>query len=152
MALPKTDYDREHEKFVECNNEVAVRTKLCQEPGETIKVDIVEDGENGEVKNVYNEIASVAASTLTSVVTYTVPAGKTFFLKHIEASGENRATFTVEINATVERKRQTYQPIFNTDFLFYNLRLSAGDIVTLRVFHTRGTAADFNGTILGNEV
>lgn len=152
MALPKTNCDREQEKFVECNNQVAVRTKLCQEPGEAIKVDLVEDGENGDVKNIYNEVASVAASTLTTVVTYTVPVGKTFFLKHVEASGENRATFTIEINATVERKRQTYQPIFNTDFLFYNLKLEAGDVVALRVFHTRGTSADFSGSILGNEL
>ena len=38
MALPKSYKDREQAKFVECNNEVAVRTKICQEPGEAIAV------------------------------------------------------------------------------------------------------------------
>ena len=31
MAFPKSYKDREQAKFVECNNEVAVRTKICQE-------------------------------------------------------------------------------------------------------------------------
>lgn len=37
--------DREYAKFIDCNNETAVRTKICQEPGEALKVDIVEDGD-----------------------------------------------------------------------------------------------------------
>ena len=39
MTISKNICDREYDKFSECNNRTVVETHLCQEVGETVKVD-----------------------------------------------------------------------------------------------------------------
>ena len=146
MAIPCNIRDREHGKFVDCNNEVAVRSKICQETGETIKVEF---DQSGEPINEYNEILSLAGLANADIITYTVPVGKTLKLQRIDFSGDNRAIFKATINGTTEAKKRTWFTSFNDYMVFNNLVLNAGDIVKLIVENRTNTSADFDGNLQG---
>ena len=67
MALPKTIENREYFAFKECNGNPAKRVSVCQEAGETIKVDIgdVIDGDaSADIRLKSNDIIIVSASIL----------------------------------------------------------------------------------------
>lgn len=95
----------------------------------------------------YNEVSSVLASVLTTIVSYTViNPGK---LKQINVSGTNIAEYRVELNSVVIDKRRTYfGSALNTDFNYDDgLPLAAADVVLVRVIHTRPSTGDFNARI-----
>lgn len=146
MTISKNICDREYDKFSECNNRTVVETHLCQEAGETVKVEFAQ---SGVVTNLFNQITNVASGSPTNIISYTVPVGRTFKIDNIQASGNNRAKYTVEINSVDESIKRTYQPIFNVDFSFYGLELVAGDIVNLIVEHNRTAINEFDGRIIG---
>ena len=96
----------------------------------------------------YNEVTSVASSTLTTVATFV--AAMSTKLKRVEASGTNIAYFEVVVNGTVRAKKYTYfgGPL-SVDFDFRDgLALTAADTVILRIQHTRTMTGDFNATII----
>lgn len=126
--------------------------ELAINPDGSINVNITQSNP-GVLKNVYNEVSAVAASTLTTITTYTVPLGKTGLLVLVESSGTNIAEFSVEINSTVQAKRRTYYGSnLDTVFEFNNLPLAAGDIILARVKHFRPDFGDFNSRIQVIEV
>ncbi len=126
MALPKTQCDREHERFVECNNEVAVRTKLCQEPGETVNVSV----NPSSTPTIYNlsaptsgvevsqaltdntkqllvrvrgasmQIAFVSGQSGTNFIT--IPAGASLFLKDLKTNSLTLYLQTNKNGQTIE--------------------------------------------------
>lgn len=150
MTIPKTICDREHEKFEECptgSGQPAVRTKICQDTGETIKVEFDEEG---VVTCIYNEVSSVPTATLSDVVSYTVPVGKTFKLKEISFSGDSIAEYTIEVDSTIEDKKRSWWTNWDGVFLFYNKLFIAGTVIKLRVDHCSSTSGEFNGRIIGN--
>lgn len=104
-------------------------------------------------KSTYNEVGSVANSSLTTVTTYTVPVGKTASLNSADVSGSNIATYTVEINATVVDKKYTWfggqlSERFNfTTPSGGSQQLVAGDVVRVRVEHGRPMVGSFNAKI-----
>jgi len=112
-------------------------------------------GGSGEVTNTFGLVTSVAASTSTSVVSFTVPVGKEFFLQHIEASGTNIAQYDVFMDAArIARKRTFFGGAFNTEFFFVQtnnkgLKFIAGEKVELKVEHFRSMVGDFEGRIVG---
>lgn len=146
MAIPCNIRDREHGKFVECNNEVAVRTKICQETGETIKVEF---DTSGSLINTYNELLSVAGLATVDLVLYTVPVGKTLKLKRIDFSGDNKAIYKIDINGSVQAKKRTWYTKYNDEIIFNDLILNAGDIIKLIVENKTNMVADFNGNLQG---
>lgn len=100
----------------------------------------------------FNEVNSVASGSLTDVVSYTVLPGSTIHLNKIDFSGDNIAKFSVDLNGTVIDKQRTYfGGALNGSFNFANgskgLLLNPGDVVTLKVIHSRPSAGDFNGRI-----
>lgn len=101
----------------------------------------------------YNEILALAAFTTASIVTYTVPIGKTATLQRVFVSGENIARFDVFVNASVIGTKRTYfGGDLNDDFEFSGpdgggVALAAGDVVTIKVIHHRPMAGSFEGTI-----
>ena len=97
----------------------------------------------------YNTISSVANGSLTDLLSYTVPTGKTLALNRIEVSGENIAKFSVEINTNVKGIRRTYWGNFNSSFEFGGLSLTSGNLVKVKVIHTRASVADFDSTLIG---
>lgn len=101
----------------------------------------------------YGEVSSVANSTLTTVTSYTVPAMKTASLETVSVSGSNIATYQVEINATVVDKKYTWFGGNLSEFFDFKTasggskQLTAGDIVRVRVIHSRSMVGDFNAKI-----
>lgn len=152
MTMPCDIRERESDKFVECKGKSAVRTKICQEDGESIKVDIVEDGANGEVFNEYDTALSVAKDSPTIITTYIVPAGKATHLKLVEVSGSNRSTFTIKKNGQAMAVKRTRTNELNEEFEFHNLKIDAGDRIDVEVVHSRGSLGDYEARILGNEI
>ena len=105
-----------------------------------------------DVSNIYNYVSSVPSSTLTSVVTYTVPALKKAYLIRIPFSGQNIAQYQVLKNASVIDNQWTYfggnlSGTFDFSSQGFGLPLVAGDVISLKVTHVRSFVADFNGRI-----
>lgn len=151
MAIPCNTLDLENKKFVECpenSGNVAVRTKICQDDGEAIKVDI---GFKGVPANIYDE-ANVLEGVESIINTYTVPIGKKFDLTAVSFSGDNIARATVQINGSVKQKKRTWWTTgFNTEFNMRELILSEGDIVNVLAENIGTGTAEFNATIIGGE-
>ncbi len=150
MPLPTTLGERQRQSYEECNSLPAKRVKVCQEPGEVLKVDLIEDGESGVATNTFNQISNVPSGTPTTVVSYTVPVGKTLYLKKAEASGNNRAKFTVKIAGSAEAIKRTWHSDFNVEFDWSNLAVSAGVTILIEVEHNRSATNEFDGRILGS--
>lgn len=125
-------------------------------PDGSINVKILGGGSPGILEVVINdfaEITSLAMATLTTINTYTVPVGKSANIQRIEATGNNIGTYTFEINSVVEGKMSTW---FGTplnvvwDFngaLKEGLPLIAGDVVRVRIIHSRSAVGDFAARI-----
>ena len=152
MALPSTEQDRTKQAYEEVLSKPARRCAIVQNPGETIKVEIADDGDGGSVVNEYDTATGVAKDTPTVVVTYTVPVGKTFFFKQVEVSGSNRSTYKVEIAGSDQAKKRTYGSQLNEEFDFFNKLYAAGTVINVIAEHSRPTTGDFEARIIGNEV
>ena len=104
---------------------------------------------NGSAINEYNTVSSVAASSVTNVITYTVPVGFNFYFSRAQVSGNNKAVFEVLIDGQVEAKKRTYFTHYNESFAFDLLKLSAGQVIIVRVTHNRPMVGDFEARIVG---
>lgn len=148
MAFPKSYKDREQAKFVECNNETAVRTKICQENGESVAVRIT-DGTVGTNQNYFFEASSVASGT-TTIATHTVGVGETFFLNEVFCSGDNIAYFEVFIDTIKKDKARTWWTSFNVTIPFGGLEVDAGSTIEVKVTHASSEVGDFNAKLIGS--
>lgn len=107
-------------------------------------------GSGDDVINEYDEVLGVVASTLTTLVSYTVPVGKTLGLRLAEASGTNLATYTVVVDGDViASKRTWWGSDFNAVFEFNRLEIAASSIVQVKVIHERPMNGDFEARING---
>lgn len=106
---------------------------------------------SGTTTSTYGAITSVASSSLTTVVSYTVPVDN-MLLQQIDCSGDNIAQFDVLINAsTIGRKRTEFTSL-NETFQYAagsndGLTLEIGDVITLKVIHFRPSLGAFEGRI-----
>lgn len=121
---------------------------LAVNPDGSINVNLTQSNP-GVLGTIYDEVSSVPSSTLTTIQTFTAAMGVLTYLQKIEISGSNIAEYTVEINGVVEDKKRTYfSGPFNVEFKFVEtgtgLPLDVGDVVRVRVIHTRPTVGDFN--------
>jgi len=120
--------------------------------GNPIFVDIAANTPRTSI-NQYNEVFAVVSGILTTIVTYTVPVGKTNALERVSVSGENIALYTVLINGTIIDSQRTYfGGELNAQFEYmstgnFGTVLNAGDIVSVKVLHNRPSAANFEGRI-----
>lgn len=125
--------------------------ELAINPDGSINV-VLTSGNPGELLTFYNEVTSVATSVLTTIQTFTAPIGKITFLQKAEVSGTNIAEYTISINAIIQDKKRSY---FGSDlnqvFVFAEtgtgLPLAVGDVVTIKVIHSRPVVGDFNSRI-----
>lgn len=109
------------------------------------------------VRSTYNEIAALAASTPTLLVSYTAPVGKITYLHRIFVSGDNIAVYKVKLNGTVIETLRTYfGGALNSDADFVEAAkgktLAVGDVISVEVEHMRPFVAGFNGRIQVIEV
>lgn len=138
----KTHRDREYQSYREDGNLTRVAVEVSNVP----EVSFVE---LGETILLYNEISSVASGALTSIIAYAVPVGFIFALDRVDVSGENIATYQVEIDSVINSKSRTYFGNLNTSLLFNAKRLTGLKLITVKVEHSRPEVADFNATIIG---
>lgn len=111
-----------------------------------------------QLVNTYTEVNSIAAGALTVITTYIVPSGKTGLLQKVSVSGENIATYTVDINNVTLDKRRTYFSGGLNEFFDFSSSdingtpLAALDEITITVIHNRPSLASFDARIQVVEV
>lgn len=113
---------------------------------------IVDNLPVGITKSVFNEVLAVASGVTTTLGTYTVPAGKTAVLEKIFASGDNIGQYDVFKNGVKIDSMKTYfGGMLNVNFDFSSgysgLSLVTGDVITIKVLHTRPSPGDFTARI-----
>ncbi len=102
--------------------------------------------------NTYAEVSAVAKDTLTTIVTYTVPVGKTFRLSRIEASGSRMGIFTTLSGATIIDTKRSYFDNYNVVAEFGDEEFPAETVLTVKILHSRPTAGDFEARITGKVI
>lgn len=120
--------------------------------GGALNVVLTNPLETGDGKLIFGQATSVPSGSETTVVTYTVPTGKTLYFISGSFSGQNLALFTLYINGAQEGIRRTYWGNFNGTFDFTSgagIKVSAGNIIKITVIHNRPAAGDFDGTLYG---
>jgi hypothetical protein len=150
MALPSTQQTREYNKFVECpvdSGQPAVRTKICQDENESIKVEI---GVSGVEIVEFQEIFGVAGLATETILNYTVAAGKILTLVMCDVSGDNRGIYRVEKNGSTIGKKRTYYTNYDNSFSFASIKLVAGDNLKVIVENQSTLNGDFNANIQGS--
>ena len=126
-------------------------------PDGSINVNVSSFGSSGTEVIQYSEVIGVAAAIETTIITYTVPVAKTFYLHNITVSGSNIGEYKVKINGTTKNKKRTWWTKFNEDFNFLaspnqGLSLTAGQTVQVTILHNSSSVGDFNSSIQGLEV
>lgn len=95
----------------------------------------------------YNEVLSVGAGILTTIITHTTVVEE--LLQSIIVSGTNIAEYTVLLNGNIIIKIRTEFTSLNETIPFppKGFKLIIGDIITVKVVHTRPSVGDFNVTL-----
>lgn len=121
----------------------------------SINVNIV-NGASGppeEIRFKFSVALAVPSGSETSIVTYTVPAGKTSRLNRVTFSGENVATYNLYVSGVLQERSRTH---FGADLggtmEFFGSNKEGplyvtGTIIDLKVLHTRPMIGSFNGRI-----
>lgn len=140
--------DREYAKFRDGSDGKCV-----------VGVSIIDDLSGSEPGSVptydYSSVSSVASSSPTNILSYTVPALKKFDLILVECGGENIATYEVKIGAaTIAKKRTYFGGNLFTDFSFQTApnngrEFSAGQTIIVSVEHFRPSTSSFEARIVG---
>lgn len=99
----------------------------------------------------YDEITNVAASTLTTIASYTTPVSKTFHFTGLVCSGNTNAIFTLYVD--VDKKMTLRNSVANltttNSYTYSPFSVSASSIISIKVFHYNTSNCDFEATILG---
>jgi hypothetical protein len=143
--------DREQNKFKDAGDgEVSVRSCISNTAANAIPVVVVDAPVSSETNiNQFSEISSLVKSTLTDIVTYTIPVGKTFYLKMVESSGNNYAEYSVLRGVTKIGSKRSSELDFNVNLPFHDLPFNSGEIISVKVIHERPQSGDFEGRIIG---
>lgn len=104
------------------------------------------------VINQYEEVTSVANSTLTTVLSKTFSVLSN--LKRVSCSGTNIAEYRVILDGDIISKKRTYLGnSLNVDFIFdeEGLELLPTSVLEIKVIHSRPDLGDFESNILYTE-
>lgn len=105
------------------------------------------------VFNVFNSISSVPNGVLTTILSYTVPVGKTDYLSQIQCSGDNMAQYEIYINGVYSASQRTSLQAFNALFNFstdseIGLSLPSGTVVLVQVIQNRPSLGNYEARIV----
>ena len=125
----------------------ALHTKVGNSGSEAIPTTTTK----GEIKAIFNELLAVAGGSFATIVTYTVPPLKFFDLHCVKVEGDNIADYSLKINGAAIEKYRTWWCDFGRVEPVFNVKASAGDIITVEVDNWRSSVADFNATLTGDE-
>lgn len=109
-----------------------------------------------ETLSTYSEVDSVAAGSVVTVLTYTVPNGLTLYLNKILVSSDQIAQMDLEFNGDINARKRLSYTVFNETF-DYSLngniggyKLDAGTVITVIGTNLSGSGpASFNATLQG---
>ena len=104
---------------------------------------------SGVFLSVSNEINSIAQSATVDVVSYTVPAGKTYKLDNASVSGNNIGVFKFTIDGSNEETKRTTVTNINENFNLQGYEISEGSTVKIEVTNASDTAGDFEAVLRG---
>lgn len=117
-----------------------------------VPVEIVSGGFTSDNVNEFNPISSVAASATATVLTYTVPVGKTLVLREMEISSDSVSGITFEIDGNDEGFIRLGWNHWNDKSRFYGFKVAAGLVVKIIALNCSDTAAKFEGRMVGELV
>lgn len=122
--------------------------------GGALDVNVVGAGTAGTPISVYNEITSLVISGTATVLTYTVPVGKTLNLTRVLASSDSVGSLELDINGSANAKGRVTYGNFNLVFNYINqengYEVAAGTIITIIATNASQLgAASFNATLQG---
>lgn len=101
---------------------------------------------------IYNKQVGVASGVETTIVSYTVPSGKEFFVQSILASGNADGEFKFYINGVQKLYGRTSSANREEKNIFggaVGIKTVTGDILSLTVLQVEGVPEDYEATILG---
>ena len=139
MAIPCDIRELESAKFYEgSTGKTTVRVGL--DPG------LPSDYES---LSYFESASSVAQNITVTILSYTVPVGKTLILDKVEVGGENIAKYSVEFDAVEDAAKRTFWGSLNEVFNYDRYRLNSGAIIKVNVIHKRPPSADFEARLIG---
>lgn len=131
-------------------------TDILQVNGDgSINVNIVSGSPtSSNAVSTFDTAPSVASGVETTIVTYTVPSGKTGKLNRTEFGGENIAVFNLYLNGDlIHRRRTFFGDGLSEDMNFEGgIDLDDGDVLVLKVLHNRPDSGDFEARIQTTEI
>lgn len=121
----------------------------------SINVRFSED-DNQIIRSFYSEAQGISSGTEASVLSYTVPSGKAFYLQRINVAGDNRAEYKVKVNGQTMDRKFTSLLQFNETFDFHSgtqagLLFSAGTTISVTAKHSNTGTGVFNVRLQGAE-
>lgn len=104
--------------------------------------------------NTYNKVPAVPRVTETTVVSYLVPIGQTFYFTLAQGTGDSEAIFYLQVGGTNQLSLRTNwcERDARFDISQYSLQVAGGNTIRLRVYHeelARYGTQDFWGSISG---
>ncbi len=127
---------------------VRKRVGICQEDGESLKVDYEP---RGILIPFYNEVSGVALGGETKINEITIPLGKVYDSCNILCSGSNISRFIIKKDGATLFSKRSYWSDFNVEFNLKDLKFNAGEKVQVFVVNNGIDLAEYESTILGNE-
>ena len=113
----------------------------------------------GDLVNEYDDAPSVAIGVATTIVQFLVPVGRTFYLKHVEFSGENYAVYKVKVDGTTKATNRLFDGKGLTDRIDWEddgtpggLAVAGGALVIVEVTQNGLCVSDHEGRIYGRLV
>jgi hypothetical protein len=105
-----------------------------------------------ELTPIYHKRSSVIAATETTIVDYTVPTGKAFFVQSVLASGRADGEYKFYINGEQKLYNRTSSATRDGGRTFggpVGIKCVVGDYLQITVTHWESASQEYEGTIAG---
>lgn len=118
----------------------------------SLNVNVTGTAPGGAPILVYGEVDSIVIGASSTVLTYTVPAGKTLTLGKISVSSSSVSTFELDINGTTSGLiRIAYGANYNQVFDYTGYSVPTGTIILIKGTNfSQNDLATFNTTLIGS--
>lgn len=109
-------------------------------------------GYAGELTYTFDSVTAISAGTEASILTYSVPIGKTFYFIGLSASGNTSGTYKLYIDSDPVLAGRTSIANLNLDKTFHQSPVSAPATseVSVKVFHYTPANCEFEATVFGH--
>lgn len=118
----------------------------------SLNVNITGDAVTSTPVLVYAEVDSVAMGASSNIISYTVPAGKTFTFSTVNVSSTSICSFEVDINSVaIGVMRISYGANYNDVFDYTGYSVPTGTVILIQGTNfSQNDLATFNVTLIGS--